>query len=323
MRKSITVLVVLALVSITSAPATADQAQLVVNAKVLTTNNVTGIELFSDPKALMESAVASIEAAYKQSGKASVTYKYINSKDADLKVVKALKPYLQKGMRFFSPYMTKSNVTVISFGSKSISWAQKQLNTVLSGSGIKHKITDCSGGFEWSFKKDDHIEHVWLNCSTDRFAMQGTVNSAHPATHFFQGEYKSHRMPAWVVEGPATLYGDVLGYGSKSSKATKNNWGGQTALKNVLKAGNEEKVISVIKKLEGQNDRFMGNVYTLGKMMTAALIGAYGNEKFIEFSKLFATSDDYEANFQSSFGITTDEFYKKLVPVLKDWATRY
>jgi hypothetical protein len=60
--------------------------------------------------------------------------------------------------------------------------------------------------------------------------------------------------------------------------------------------------------------------YLMGSYATEVLVSVYGQEKFNDFFKSFATSTNFQANFEKVFGITTSDFYGKLTPYLAEMA---
>jgi hypothetical protein len=60
----------------------------------------------------------------------------------------------------------------------------------------------------------------------------------------------------------------------------------------------------------------LGLSYLLGSYATEVLVAVYGHEKMANFYKSFATSTNYQTNFNTAFGVSVDTFYVKLTPYL-------
>ena len=254
-------------------------------------------------------------------GQVDVTY--LTANDADVEAVAAIDRSLQIGMSLFGPRMAPGEIVVISYGHDSVQWSNDKMSSYMTGSVKWLEATRCYGGRELSVEIDGQWTYLLHNCVPKGEVDMNTLDgSVHAVTHFWQNYHANtgQLVPAWLLEGTATLYGDVLGYGMDDKINTKIFWGGQPHLRNALRGNDTAKVIQLMRTLEGRNVQGMAHVYTLGKMMLTGLSAAFGHDKIVHFNESFSTSEDFEANFVSSFGVPSQDFYEAMVPVLKSWA---
>ena len=254
-------------------------------------------------------------------GQVDVTY--LTAIDADVVAVAGIDRSLQIGMSLFGPRMAPGEIVVVSYGHDSVQWSNDKMSSYMTGSAKWPEATRCYGGRELSVEIDGQWTYLLHNCMPKGEVDMNTLDgSVHAVTHFWQNYHANtgQLVPAWLLEGTATLYGDVLGYGMDDKINTKIFWGGQPHLRNALRGNDTAKVIQLMRTLEGRNVQGMAHVYTLGKMMLTGLSAAFGHDKIVHFNEAFSTSEDFEANFVSSFGVSSQDFYEAMVPVLKSWA---
>ena len=281
------------------------------------------LSVLNDPDKAWTAGQQEVVDAYARAKKVKTEVTYINADDADLEAVDAIDRSLQMGLSLFAPLMEPGRVVVVSYGNNSVEWSNEQMRSLMTGELKWPTATRCYGSREFSVEVGGEWSYLLHNC-----VPKGELNTrseylAHAATHFWQmyhGCLCSTPFPAWLLEGTATLYGDVLGFGLSDKVNQKIEWGGTPHLRNALRTGDPEKIIPLMETLEGRNVQGMAHVYTLGKMMLTGLSAAFGHEKIVEFNQSFSKQTDFESEFVKTFGISSDEFYQAMVPVLKSWA---
>jgi hypothetical protein len=70
-----------------------------------------------------------------------------------------------------------------------------------------------------------------------------------------------------------------------------------------------------LETFDSQNGDRLSN-YALGGLATEVLVGVWGIDKYMEMV-VGTKEDSWTSSFQSTYGLTPDEFYAKLVPYLK------
>jgi hypothetical protein len=278
------------------------------------------LSVLNDPDKAWTAGQQEVVDAYARAKKVKTAVTYINADDADLEAVAAIDRSLQMGLSLFAPLMEPGRVVVVSYGSNSVEWSNEQMRSLMAGFP---SVTSCYGGREFSVVANGEWSYLFHNCAPEGDLNPRSDYSAHAATHLWQGYHGCSCgpiTPAWLLEGTATLYGDVLGFGLNDKVNQKIEWGGTPHLRNALRTGDPEKIIPLMETLEGRNVRGMAHVYTVGKMILTGLSAAFGHEKIVEFNQSFSKPTDFESEFVKTFGISSDEFYQAMVPVLKSWA---
>jgi hypothetical protein len=248
---------------------------------------------------------------------------------------------VNSAVKLWSSFFKPSAVTIIWYSSKDIPWA-------------KAKYQEAGGNPAWAAGFSGCTPQYCGNASASlmgggkflfeqglEFTDQGLWNrstAAHEYTHLAQYGLSSptnlSAMPWWSVEGGAQFYGEAIGYTPfDSSKATRRGihtqytsnsgayinalFAGQT-LKSLLLKNDPGVTKTLMKSLEvsTNSEGALGLSYLLGSYATEVLVAVYGHEKMANFYKSFATSTNYQTNFNTAFGVSVDTFYVKLTPYL-------
>jgi hypothetical protein len=90
------------------------------------------------------------------------------------------------------------------------------------------------------------------------------------------------------------------------------------SLKAILQKNDPEATKILMKSIEVTTNSpgALGLSYLLGSYATEVLVSVYGHEKMANFYSSFASSADYQSNFNKVFGVTLENFYLKLTPYL-------
>ena len=228
------------------------------------------------------------------------------------------------GVSYLADQYEFTQADFVFFSKDEVQWAQTKWNEITAGTSLSSvKVYSESWPYpcrsaEYTYTKNGIKQFIQYTC--DDGNQGGPVNfGAHGAIHWFQGFYNPQNMPNWLVEGSATLYGEVLGYGVNNPEGKKILWRGDYILHEALKAG-PESIRAEIAKVEVKNPP--SAIYTTGRMLYTALIGLHGEDKALEFMKSCGTSSDEKANFLRIYGFTLEEFYQESIPLIAEWAVR-
>ena len=252
---------------------------------------------------------------------------------------------VNSAVKLWSSFFKPSAITIIWYSSKDIPWA-------------KIKYQEAGGNPAWAAGFSGCTPQYCGNASASlmgggkflfeqglEFTDQGLWNratAAHEYTHLAQYGLSAptnlSAMPWWSVEGGAQFYGEAIGYSPfDSSKVARSGmhtqytsdskayidtlFPGQT-LKSILLRNDPEVTKKLMKSVEVSTNSqgALGLSYLLGSYATEVLVALYGHEKMANFYKSFATSTNYQTNFNTVFGVSVDTFYSKLTPYLNSMA---
>lgn len=228
------------------------------------------------------------------------------------------------GVSYLSDQYEFTGADFVFFTKDETQWAQTKWNEITAGTSLSSvKVYDEASPFpcrsaEFTYTKNGVKRFITYACDDGNYS-DSVSFGAHGTIHWFQGLYNPQNMPNWLVEGSATLYGEVLGYGVDDPKAKKILWRGDYLLHEALKAG-PESIRAEIAKVEVKNPS--SAIYTTGRMLYTALIGLHGEDKALEFMKSFGATSDENANFLKIYGFTLEEFYQESIPLIAEWAVR-
>lgn len=271
---------------------------------------------------IQSSALKEVSRHLALKSKATGKINYLASSDYDRVKVKLTKDGFQRGMDYFSSEYQMIETTVILFTPKTKAWAQKEWDKAVGDNALMKKIKvyntaepyPCKGR-ELGYTDGGVRKKIYYKCD-DGYVSSVLSYDAHGAAHFYQDEYKLlHRMPVWLVEGSATFYGSVLAKGPNDPEAKLTRI--DSNLRKVLR-GSDATLMKLFHKYEATNLSSPGSAYPLGSMLYSVLVGRYGQEKAFELFRSFNTSADWQANFESVYGMTPDAFYEIALPTVRD-----
>ena len=241
----------------------------------------------------------------------------------------------------FSKYYQPSSYQIIFFSEKDGAWADQAMATYggsYSNSSLVSEIAKWPNGCNFAFATTGKKGPIYYQCMDTRGRGDNDKQTAiHEYFHLVQQKYKSSSMACWLLEGSATYFGVALGVdGADKSGATgrkfieqlayQYNPGGSpnnppNARMREL-AATTEGVVKLMTDLELQPRSAQDNclslgAYSGGHIATEALIAVKGFTAYMSFLETLKNGKEWQENFATTFGITTQEFYKKLAPYFK------
>jgi hypothetical protein len=132
---------------------------------------------------------------------------------------------------------------------------------------------------------------------------------------------------AWYSEGSASYFGWTLGfYPYDPNSIDRTNWL-STMFSNIdggAKSDFQSKDLQRLKSrmqmiMQNSNAQSISNTfYWAGGLATEVLVGVYGFDKFVEFTKNIQQNQDLSSLLMQTYGFNADYFYEKLAPYI--WA---
>ena len=239
----------------------------------------------------------------------------------------------------FSKYYQPTSYQVVFFSEKDGAWADQALATYGGSYGsLVTEIAKWPNGCNFAFATTGKKGPIYYQCMDTRGRGDNDKQTAiHEYFHLVQQKFKNGSMACWLLEGSATYFGVALGVdGADTSGATgrkfiqqlayQYNPGGSpsnppnTRMRDI--AQTTEGVVKLLTDLELQPRSPQDNCLTLGAysgghIATEALIAVKGFTTYMTFLESLKNGKEWQENFQINFGISTQEFYKKLAPYFK------
>ena len=239
----------------------------------------------------------------------------------------------------FSKYYQPTSYQVVFFSEKDGAWADQALATYGGSYGsLVTEIAKWPNGCNFAFATTGKKGPIYYQCMDTRGRGDNDKQTAiHEYFHLVQQKFKNGSMACWLLEGSATYFGVALGVdGADTSGATgrkfiqqlayQYNPGGSpsnppnTRMRDI--AQTTEGVVKLLTDLELQPRSPQDNCLTLGAysgghIATEALIAVKGFTTYMTFLESLKNGKGWQENFQINFGISTQEFYKKLAPYFK------
>ena len=239
----------------------------------------------------------------------------------------------------FSKYYQPTSYQVVFFSEKDGAWADQALATYGGSYGsLVTEIAKWPNGCNFAFATTGKKGPIYYQCMDTRGRGDNDKQTAiHEYFHLVQQKFKNGSMACWLLEGSATYFGVALGVdGADTSGATgrkfiqqlayQYNPGGSpsnppnTRMRDI--AQTTEGVVKLLTDLELQPRSPQDNCLTLGaysggQIATEALIAVKGFTTYMTFLESLKNGKEWQENFQINFGISTQEFYKKLAPYFK------
>jgi len=266
---------------------------------------------------------------------------FIASPNVQKKELKTERDLVNKAVTIFSKWYLPESFKVVMFTEKDGQWADQAL--IEHGGSFPSKISDeikkwsqgnglCNFAFATMRRPGDS---VYYGC-TDSQRIRDWTNLQNPPHEYFHLVQQPYgRLPIWLHEGSATFFGAAIGHNKISSNgiASKNfyvqtaanfdpdNQGfDHTRFVRTLRSLTPEQSVKMFRDLEMANwerGHKLGH-YALGALATEVLVGVWGLDKYMSMLKNAGyDSVNWKASFESTYGLTTDEFYAKLTPFLK------
>lgn len=285
---------------------------------------------------------ASVNAAILKNGSSKLSVSYFVGQNVTSSTLDAVKPDLNRAIDLWGPVFAPADrISIIWYVQQDLDWAAnkyvEESGNPVQWSGI---LTSCTVNYcgnatatvgatgKFVFEQGMNLGQLGWNRST----------AGHEFTHLAQSKLaypNQQRMPLWLLEGGAQFYGEATGYllidpnktirsgmhkqyASDASALVATNFSSQS-LKQVFAAGNPtntEKLMQLV-EFDGVSGGRLGLGYLLGSYATEVLVATYGHDKMHQLIKSFATSTDWQSNFQAVYGISPETFYEKLTPYLQ------
>lgn len=255
--------------------------------------------------------------------------------------VEIAKKEINSAVKLWSSFFKPTSMTIIWYSSKDIDWAKAKYEAAGGNPDWASGFSGCSAQYCGNASASLMSGTKFLFEQGLEFRDQGLWNrstAAHEYSHLAQFGLSAPTnlgaLPWWSVEGGAQFYGEAIGYDYfDSSRLTRSGMHSQYAsdsqsyiselfpgqtLKSVLQKNDPTASKILMKSIEATTNApgALGLSYLLGSYATEALVSVYGHEKMANFYSSFATSADYQSNFEKIFGISLDTFYLKLTPYL-------
>lgn len=170
---------------------------------------------------------------------------------------------------------------------------------------------------------------TFVQCLEPAYSGGHRQTGPHEYTHLFQrgvGGSNMYRM-AWYSEGSASYFGWTLGfYPYDPNSIDRTNWL-STMFSNIdggAKSDFQSKDLQRLKSrmqmiMQNSNAQSISNTfYWAGGLATEVLVGVYGFDKFVEFTKNIQQNQDLSSLLMQTYGFNADYFYEKLAPYI--WA---
>jgi hypothetical protein len=259
--------------------------------------------------------------------------------------VEIAKNEINSAVKLWSSFFKPTSMTIIWYSSKDIDWAKAKYEAAGGNPAWARGFSGCSAQYCGNASASLMGGTKFLFEQGLEFKDQGLWNrstAAHEYSHLAQFGLSSPTnlgaLPWWSVEGGAQFYGEAIGYDYfDSSRVTRSGMHSQYAadsqayistlfpgqtLKSVLQKNDPDATKILMKSIEATTSSpgALGLSYLLGSYATEVLVSVYGHEKMANFYVSFATSADYQSNFEKVFGISLDTFYLKLTPYLLSMA---
>lgn len=286
-----------------------------------------------------KASFVSVAKNLKSAGKVPSNVNFVVGPNVSKAEVKLERKLVGKAVKVFSKWYVPEKFTVVMFSEKDGAWADKAMATYGGSyfSSISNAIKQETSrgnpcGFAFATTAKDGTP-IYYGC-TDSFRTRDWVYQQTPPHEYFhlvQNQYG--KLPQWLLEGSAAFFGAAIGYGDISPNGSKskeffrgtsgnfdpqNQGPDRNRLVKLLRTLTPEQSKKMYQDLETFNwqdgDRL--SHYALGGLATEVLVGVWGLDKYMEMlEKTSAT--DWKASFSSTYGLSVEEFYVKLVPYLK------
>jgi hypothetical protein len=298
-----------------------------------------------DAKAVYEFSRASVLEALAKSGTSSLVVNYLVGPNVSSFTVSQVKPDLQKAINLWGNSFTANDqFAVIWYVQRDLDWAaatyRSESGYPVEWSNINSSctITFCGNATATKSQSGKFIFEQGMTLDINGWNRSTAV---HEFTHLAQNKLAGqgqNNMPIWLVEGGAQFYGEAIGYYPiDASKTIRSGIHGQFSwdarahvaanfpsktLKGIMAEGQAANSVQLMKSVEigSWGSSRTALAYLLGSYATEVLVAVYGHGKLVELYQTFDSSNNWEANFQKVYSISTSTFYEKLTPYFQKMA---
>jgi hypothetical protein len=293
------------------------------------------------PRVVYERSRAEIAKKIANPAKNTIKISYYVGNSVDNSRVEIAKETIQETISLWSNEFQAQDLNIIYYGYADKDWANQKYRELTGFNHDSPPVAECTlsycGNGEATYS-DSFNPRRYVFISGLQFtdaALMNRSGASHEYTHWVQNFLMGNNtgnIPSWVIEGGAEFYGEAVAYVkfdsdlSVRSQLHSNYWLGSIDylkrdfgtldIREIFSRQNDDNTIKLMKNLEVQyvpRDQF-GMTYMLGSMATEVLVAVYGQDKFVDFMKLFKSNSSFESNFLRTYAMTATDFYKKLTP---------
>ena len=241
--------------------------------------------------------------------------------------------------RMFNGYFNPAKYDIVMYSEKDGAWADQKLGTLVNypptiTKDIANNPRECNSAGAMIHKDGGPVYQMCID--TGGRGINDKQTSIHEYFHLVQFKHSLFDMACWMVEGSATYFGVALGVDGTDStgKSTTTflnqltnqyNPGGPrnggSASKLREKLSTDSGLLEVLRALEVKPEQTVDcpslGAYSVGAVVTEALIAVKGFKTYMDFVATFPAKNDWKLEFKKAYGLTPDEFYLKLAPYLR------
>jgi hypothetical protein len=288
-------------------------------------------------------ALANVQTKLKSMSATNIYPEIIKSPNTAEQESKLEEQLLVPSMRLFQQYFAPTKFQVVMFTNLDGNWADQALAKY--GGSYPFRLTEeiskwssnnnlCNFAFA---TRSSAGMPIYYECTDTRGLRKwpNYQNPPHEYFHLVQQNLASVPIPAWLVEGSASFFGEAIGFATlKDPVAAKRemntnsgydfdpeNKGFDPArFRNWTRTADAAGVAQIFKRMESTSvSNAVGSkhaYYSIGSIATEVLVAVYGVDGFMKIWPELAKGKTFESAFMASFGLTPDAFYKKLTPYL-------
>lgn len=241
--------------------------------------------------------------------------------------------------RMFSGYFSPAKYDIVMYSEKDGAWADQEIANLVNfpptiSKDIASNPRECNSAGALINKDGGPVYQMCID--TGGRGINDKQTSIHEYFHLVQFKHSLFDMACWMVEGSATYFGVALGVdgtdpSGKSTTTFLNQLVGQynpggprnagSASKLREKLSTDSGLLDVLHALEVNPDKTVDcpslGAYSVGAVVTEALIAVQGFKTYMDFVATFPAKNDWKLEFKKAYGLTPDEFYLKLAPYLR------
>ena len=241
--------------------------------------------------------------------------------------------------RMFSGYFSPTKYDIVMYSEKDGTWADQEIANLVNfpptiSKDIASNPRECNSAGALINKDGGPVYQMCID--TGGRGINDKQTSIHEYFHLVQFKHSLFDMACWMVEGSATYFGVALGVDGtdstgKSTTTFLNQLVGQynpggprnggSASKLREKLSTDSGLLEVLHALEVKPDQTVDcpslGAYSVGAVVTEALIAVKGYKTYMDFVATFPAKNDWKLEFKKAYGLTPDEFYLKLAPYLR------
>jgi hypothetical protein len=287
-----------------------------------------------DIKAVPKKAYASVVNALSTRARSTFTpVKYVGQNVQQTRMNQEIAG-LNRAIDLWAPYFQPDVFQVVYVGRGDEQWLESKSSELGLGSMV-------SPGGTWtdrmkmfnpcSFANAGVANNIptFVQCLDPAYSGGYRQTGPHEYTHLFQrgvGGSNMYRM-AWYTEGSASYFGWTLGfypYDPNSIDRTRWLTGMFSNMTVDAKSDFQSKDLQRLKSrmqiiAQNSNSQSVSNTsYWAGGLATEVLVGVYGFDKFVEFTKNIQQNQNLSSLLMQTYGFNEDYFYEKVAPYI--WA---